>query len=195
MIPYKTDLDYSLYEKVISLSDKYFGDMLLRSDEFIGNNVDFYLCIKDVDSYSFAVDVPGDDSSTNHLKNAYALGEFNADSQMLTVRYDSMNDDHVILHEMIHMFEYGLNASGINLLREKVLFSLYIKLSKEIPDLPTMCERLLIPDVQEAINDIGGEHGLLFFLKSLDIDLKNGWPLCTTLGDCYSQYFIKDANL
>lgn len=192
-MPYKNEHDFELFMKVVDFAHDFFEDMLMESEEYQGNYVDFDSCIRGLDWYNYAVDIPGDDRSTNHLRGD-AVGEFNTDTLTLTVRHDFIDDDRVILHEMIHMLEYGLDNSGIKVLHEMVLFSLYDKLSKKIQNLPDMCARLLVPDVQEYVNTVGGEHGLLFFLKSLDIDLKKGWPLYTTFGDYYSQFIEVDQR-
>lgn len=87
----------------------------------------------------------------------------------------------IILHEMIHAHETVLESLH-PFYREALILCLYRKLIGLIPDL---YERVI--SHTHEINGIkitrsGGNHGVLFYLKSLDIDIKKGWPLGTTCG-------------
>ena len=96
----------------------------------------------------------------------------------ITIDPGSVNDRDVILHEMIH---FRINAMQDNF-REILTFCLYKKLKKE---LTKSFDGLLI-DHATAIAacynpDLWG-HGTLFFLKSLDLDIRLNLELCTVYG-------------
>jgi len=41
----------------------------------------------------------------------------------------------------------------------------------------------------EDLADVGGEHDLLFFLKSIDLDIRCGFELLTVFGYNYTRDF------
>ena len=114
----------------------------------------------------------------------------------VTIAPEYENDDAVLLHEMIHVFIglYGCKDDFINpfgekisiciptFIRDALLLCLYNHLSEKIPDLD---DRILAhANVHSGIEITleGGNHDILFFLKSLDLDLRKGYPLGTVCG-------------
>ena len=114
-----------------------------------------------------------------------AWGEYNLAKSSLTLREDVLEDDAVLLHEMIHMHEHALQKVP-RYYHEIILLALYNDLKPQIEDEGFDLDRLIFghSNVAEAqhITQIGGEHGILFYLKSLDLDLKMGYDLGTICG-------------
>ena len=69
-----------------------------------------------------------------------------------------------------------------------LLFSLYDDLRKRVPDLRDriIAHTHLISSEKVLLS--GGEHDLLFFLKSIDLDLRCGYPLGTVCGYGRDEY-------
>jgi len=102
----------------------------------------------------------------------------------LTIDPGYADDPAVILHEMIHAYidlfqnsKYAIIAT----LFECLLLRLYNDLKIKIPDLENRIIEHAHTIKQEDFNSCGS-HGLLFFLKSLDLDLRLGFPLGTVCG-------------
>ena len=91
---------------------------------------------------------------------------------------ENIDSDHVILHEMIHAHE-DLLCSVPMFYRDNLYWSLYIDLREKIPNLDNLITANA--GLAEATNryDKGGDHGILFLLKSLDLDLRMGYNLGT----------------
>lgn len=87
----------------------------------------------------------------------------------------------VILHELIHYYEYQLEMH-FPFIRELLILELYNKLLPLIADLRERifkhCEMYSHLDTFYG----NGAHGVLFFLKSLDLDIRCGYPLGTVCG-------------
>lgn len=97
-----------------------------------------------------------------------------------------------ILHEMIHAHEYILQNQK-PILKEIVLLELYKDLKPKLLniniDLDTwIFNHANIPHNIDLAN-AGGEHDLLFFLKSIDLDIRCGFELLTVFGYDYIRNF------
>ena len=107
-------------------------------------------------------------------------GQFEPATQTLRVA-DAVPEDSVILHEMIHLHEYVLNQLS-SYFREIVLYVLYRKLSGKISDLDARILSFGHIGQETLLQEQGSTHGLLFLLKSFDLDLRMGYPLGTVFG-------------
>jgi hypothetical protein len=94
------------------------------------------------------------------------------------------NDKFVLLHEMIHAFEWMLSQE-CETYKQFLLIELYRKLVPKIPNL----DKLILIDMHSEFR----VHSLLFMFKSLDLDLR----LKKTLGYIYdygrSQLFNNEG--
>ena len=105
-------------------------------------------------------------------------GCFNEKDQELTIPKESINDDKVLLHEMIHIYEYVINSLPC-FYRDALYWALYLDLRDKINELDgyiTAQAHLL--NLTDLYNQ-GGTHDILFFLKSLDLDMKMGYQFGT----------------
>lgn len=91
-------------------------------------------------------------------------------------------DELVILHEMIHVYEAILEEIVDQHYHDIITIALYNDLSKKIPDL----ENRIVAHSHTITNNevmlIGGRHGILFFLKSLDLDIRLNLKLGSIMG-------------
>ena len=102
------------------------------------------------------------------------------ESHVIIIDSKYADDKIVVLHEMIHayvgLFREGKPHMSLIGIAELLLVRLYADLQKRIPDLD---KRII--DHQNMIGDEifvqHGPHDLLFFLKSLDLDLQLNLPL------------------
>jgi hypothetical protein len=94
---------------------------------------------------------------------------------------DYVKNTPVILHEMIHGFDNILADDYYRKKREVLFLCMYKALRKKIKRLDQRI-RNHGHFAAQAIFDGEGEHGLLFYLKSLDLDLRLGLRLGTVCG-------------
>lgn len=91
------------------------------------------------------------------------------------------NNNKVFLHTLYQILYYASEEQG-NVTKEYFLLRLYNKLKPLIPEIDSLmtshCDRL---DYTSTFKK-GGNHGLLFYLKSLDLDLRCKYPLGTVCG-------------
>lgn len=120
------------------------------------------------------------------LKNN-TTGSFNP--RTLTLSIDkSFFEDTVILHEMIHLHECVLDKFVPAFFKEIYFLCLYNDLKQKISDLD---EKILqCCHVTRSIDTFyrGGNHGVLFALKSFDLDLRTGNDIGTIFGYGRTDY-------
>lgn len=114
------------------------------------------------------------------------LGQCNSLERTLAITKSYLQDKRVILHEMIHAHENILDSTHYSVLRENLLIALYKKLSPRISDLEQRIAEHSEIYSQTKVMSSGGKHDLLFFLKSLDLDIRCHYPLGTVCG--YGRY-------
>lgn len=120
---------------------------------------------------------------TYHVKDLGPryLGCFNFQEKSLSVCPAALNNDHVILHEMIHLHEHVINSHHLYM-HDIVVWCLYKKLKVKIADLDQKIDECSHFQTQNDITNIGGVHDILFLLKSFDLDLRMGYKLGTVFG-------------
>jgi hypothetical protein len=107
-----------------------------------------------------------------------------ADS-ILHIHPKHITDVTVILHEMIHAYERMLlldNSISGQIFRDTLTLCLYNSLKPKINDLDIRILDHSHVSRQWRLNNTGGFHGILFFLKSLDLDIRLGVKLGTVCG-------------
>ncbi len=117
------------------------------------------------------------------LENKETLGYFHGEEQELAVRADQLVSDSVILHELIHLHEFVLLDERVPLnYRDMYIWALYQQVRKRIPDLDTLIEEHAHSLTQTVLCEAGGFHGILFLLKSFELDMRMGYKLGTVFG-------------
>lgn len=105
-------------------------------------------------------------------------GYFNPEKQELCIPPDALDDDPTILHEMIHLHEYVYDCAP-RFCHDMAFWGLYTHLRARIPKLDEIISTNACMLLQETIYKSGGEHDILFLLKSFDLDIRKGYPLGT----------------
>ena len=182
-----------LFEKVVKFQE-FFDDMHFEEDSIVGDYIKVKYgegkgsFVNDTIPIPHAIKYFDPQQYTYHVKSCSdmaAWGEYNFAENSLTLREDVLEDDAVLLHEMIHMHEHALQKVP-RYYHEILLLALYNDLKPQIEDEGGDLDQLIFghSNIAEAqhITQIGGEHGILFYLKSLDLDLKMGYDLGTVCG-------------
>ena len=132
----------------------------------------------DIANYQFSV---------QELDDCY--GFYRSSDKTLCVEPESLETrPQTILHEMIHLYE-DLYEELPRFYHDILLWALYKKLRDYIPDLDIMIKDYGQVLHEDDIMQSGGVHDLLFFLKSLDLDIRRGYTLGTTMGYEYEDRF------
>ena len=174
-----------LRNKVEELSEQFFGDMLFKPGSITFDN------IKKWEQEGKAIaDLPEELQFFSYDCIEYKVADLpdyvggyydNTDGEReFCVSVTHENDEDLILHELIHLHEDVL--SSFPFYRDVVFISLYWDLKAKIPDLDTMIRDYLTGWSKTELSDLGGENSVLFFLKSLDLDLRKGQELGTVFG-------------
>ena len=204
-----SEIERSLWDKVADMMYDYFEDMLFRrgtitepfakvqtlaakgdifSDEYLdGEWEDEVLSLPDTIEYFSAdyVRVNIDDSS--QIKGMFHLrSEDGAPEIVIGKRY--LDDDTVIAHELIHLHETILEEY-LPYACDIVFWALYTDIKTKIRNLDEMISRHLLLINTRDINWEGGKHDLLFFVKSLDLDLRLGKEPGTVFGYGQNKMF------
>lgn len=182
----KNKAEGKLYETVLDYDADYFQDMRFAEDSIVAPFLKFDIeeaCGEMVEQVSEI-----EDKFTCIGTNGYRFliasldddtcAITNSEERVVTFHPDHAENKIVILHELIHVHE-NILGQGWSQLKEILLLQLYRKLQGCIPELDNRIidHAHLIPGVDIA--RVGGSHGILFFLKSLDLDLRCNWKLGT----------------
>jgi len=178
-----------------------FDDMLFKS----GYATHDFVAIqyKDTDSDNWhddELDLPND---LQYLDDGYMIfvsdlendtcGQYNHENKAITIDTKSQNDDSVLLHEMIHVYEHIIDEHLIYY-RDAIFICLYRDLKNKIPNIDDIILEHGHIYNQNSIANIGGVHSILFLLKSFDIDLKMNYSIGTTFGygNDYKSHLSKE---
>lgn len=127
--------------------------------------------------------------SVEHLDGC--LGYYNHAEQLLCVDTDSLNNKSTILHEMIHLHENVINELPMHY-HDMLLWSLYSSIKRSIPDIEEIITNHAHILNEHQLYMDGGEHDILFLLKSFDLDIRMSYPLGTVFAygrsELFSQY-------
>ena len=184
-----TDEDKELAQKVDEFLPL-FDDMLFKGQlthslvsfddgqDLIPEELDYY----GIELYKFKVE-PQEDCE----------GMYDHESKTIYIDPNSFNDS-TILHEMIHMVEMYIDDLP-KFFHEILCLSFYKDISKKIPDIDDMLIGHAHIYKQFNLASSGGIHDILFYLKSLQLDLEMGYPLNTIMSYGYPEYTKEgDAN-
>ena len=108
-------------------------------------------------------------------------GYFDEHEQVICLPPESIDDDRVVMHEMIHLHEFVINSQPM-FFHDMLLWALYADLRKRIPKLDEIITGHAHALTGSSIYWRGGTHDILFLLKSFDLDIRKGWPLGTVFG-------------
>lgn len=115
-------------------------------------------------------------------------GYFNSKDQVLCVQPHLVDDASVVLHELIHLYEFVVNELPLYF-HDALYWSLYAKLKNRIPDLDEIITSRTHVLIGSSIYNQGGLHDILFLLESFDLDIRMGYPLGTVFAYGASEDF------
>ena len=175
--------------KILMLED-YFDDMMLDKKSIMGKYTEmpYNDFCDDTNNGTDALSLMG-----NHyrFKISYDTpddcGGYNCQAdKLIVINKSTINNDNVALHEMLHAHEQILLSIN-HIVRDTLLLELYKKLKPQIKNLDGIIDFHANINHNIELEKIGGEHSLLFLLKSLDIDLRRGNELFTIFGYDYNR--------
>ena len=168
------DQDRALIETMSEYEHEYFGDMTLKTLSDINSDV--------FDSLEFGIGINLDDSFEAHISDLKdCAGVYTPTTNKIIIATDYKSDKSIILHEMTHYYVYKLEQLW-SCYTEWLLLRLYNKLSEAIPDLDSRIMGHMARLHYDAEQNTHGAHGILFFLKSYDLDIRCGYELGTVCG-------------
>lgn len=177
--------EHKLYTRILQYESGYFSDMRLEDS--------------DLEKYIMATDMCGNECSlgdlfdlhfdlesnfyTYHIKQLDSCAAL-CDSEDCTITFDPeyASDETTVLHEMIHAHENIIDSMKRPFIREIIFLHLYNRLKSEIPGLDDKITGHANILSGMDIYMKGGNHDILFYLKSLDLDLRCGYKLGTVCG-------------
>ena len=192
--PYTSDEEFALFQQVAFLSAEFFDDMSFEEYSIVGKygklvdggihpaleklqNIDW-------ESYTFCV---------GEFENPEFLASFDPRTKTLTVSEKYLTEDYVLLHELIHIHEHILDTLPAYY-RDILTLSLYNDLSPKLKkrgnDLDAMLASFCLIVNEGMMDSAGGTHSPLFFLKSLDLDLRKGYPLGRVLSYGWEEKLV-----
>lgn len=117
-------------------------------------------------------------------------GCYDTEADELIIPATSIEKDYVLLHEMIHIYEEVLNKQPIYF-HDSLYWTLYIYLKERIDNLDNIITEHANLLNEYSIYSSGGTHGVLFLLKSFELDIRMNYPLGTVFGYGYLDEFKK----
>ena len=176
-----------LLEKIFEYENTYFDDIRFEPDSITG---DFFAVEYQDDSrnwhksYSdppFCIDLTTAAVKISKIKRS--AGRYHQKEHIIYIHPGYKEDKQVILHEMIHAYENLLMSDNRGcILRDILFFTLYKNLKVKIKKIDNLIQNHAHIYRQHDIIEAGGFHGILFYLKSLDLDLRLGLKLGTVCG-------------
>jgi hypothetical protein len=179
-------------DRLEEYGELYFGDMLFEEDSITGQLMhceyeDTKTKNEDENWISTTIDRRQEFELFSYTfyriiveKNGI-LGGYNPKELLICIDPDYAEKDDVLLHEMIHLYEDYLQTLPFYY-RDMLFWALYRDLHKKIEKLDEIIDSHSLLLVQQDIDNRGGTHGILFLLKSLDLDIKMKSPLGTVFG-------------
>jgi len=178
----QTEEEKKLWEKAWEYEETYFEDFTLKPDSILHD----YLCFQVQDDSGNYFETNYDLPDMNIYSNNYIIqvadldggfnGECNTESRIITITPKHIDRPEVLLHEMIHAYLDLFDKNRIAGIKEYLLLHLYSDLKTKISDLD---KRILSHAhmISQEVFDSLNTHGILFFLKSLELDIRLNLPL------------------
>ena len=194
-----SEKERALWDKVAAMMYDYFEDMLFRrdsitepfsrvqtlaakgdiySDEYMdGEWEDEVLSLPDTLEYFSAENVRVSIDNMSQAKGMFHIRSEDGVPEIV-IGENYIDDDTVIAHELIHLHETILEEY-LPYACDIVFWAIYQDLKTKIKNLDEIVSRHLSLLNIRDINREGGKHDLLFFVKSIDLDLRLGKELGT----------------
>jgi hypothetical protein len=199
-----SDADRQLTDTIMELESKYFPEMTFKDGSIVAEYMKTHALI-DGNWVSYIDDVPEELTSLDASGFRFSVSEIdggilnNIAGQAHRIRRTVMisprcaNEEKVIMHEMIHCYVDVIN-DNMPFFHDIILLCLYKDLEKKIPDLDERIKAHTHVTEGKQISIAGGSHDILFFLKSLDLDLRCNYKLGTVCGYGRSEYGMRSEK-
>ena len=162
-----------------------FDDMCIAKSSIMGKYLDTPQGSLKEDTYHFSIDA-------HYYKfivtETTENGETDIFERTIKINPQFVDDKNIILHEMIHAHEHILSLVN-PLLKETLIVELYKHLLLKFKDLDCIIYNHANISHNSDLAELGGYHGLLFMLKSLDLDFRCGNEPFTIFGYDYNRTF------
>jgi hypothetical protein len=178
--------DYRLLEKIGEYEESYFEDFLLTPDSILHDFLCYQVEMEPGKWCETFDDLPPMELALNGY--TFKIGKLDGcaglcdnESRTITIVSECVDTPRVLLHEMIHAYINILTEGPLFSMSEYLILMLHKNLSEKIKDLD---ERIVnhAHMISQEDFDRCGWHGILFYLKSLDLDLRLDLPLGTVCG-------------
>ncbi len=164
-----------------------FDDMCIAKSSIMGKYLDTPQGSLKEDTYHFSIDA-------HYYKfivtETTENGETDIFERTIKINPQFVDDKNIILHEMIHAHEHILSLVN-PLLKETLIIELYKHLFPKFKDLDCIIYNHANISHNSDLAELGGYHGLLFMLKSLDLDFRCGNEPFTIFGYDYNRTFTE----
>ncbi|RKJ42716.1 hypothetical protein D7X25_26725 [bacterium 1XD42-8] len=164
-----------------------FDDMCIAKSSIMGKYLDTPQGSLKEDTYHFSIDA-------HYYKfivtETTENGETDIFERTIKINPQFVDDKNIILHEMIHAHEHILSLVN-PLLKETLIVELYKHLLPKFKDLDCIIYNHANISHNSDLAELGGYHGLLFMLKSLDLDFRCGNDPFTIFGYDYNHTFTE----
>ena len=164
-----------------------FDDMCIAKSSIMGKYLDTPQGSLKEDTYHFGIDA-------HYYKfivtETTENGETDIFERTIKINPQFVDDKNIILHEMIHAHEHILSLVN-PLLKETLIVELYKHLLPKFKDLDCIIYNHANISHNSDLAELGGYHGLLFMLKSLDLDFRCGNDPFTIFGYDYNRTFTE----
>ncbi len=173
--------EYFLHCQCYEYEEEYFEDMILKDGSLLNDVIETVNNF--TDGYLLGIEGELRIYVVNECESGRCYsGCYDVKEHKIEIVKEYINSKDVILHELIHFYEHQLEEKVDPVIRELLTIELYNKLSPQIPDLrKRLLDHCELYSYVETFKS-GGQHGVLFFLKSLDLDIRCGFPLGTVCG-------------
>lgn len=181
----RTSEEYELQGDILEYEDEYFEDITFKE-----GSICYEIAKLVFDTYdNFYLDL-GSRYYRYYVSNELEeniCGTTNLIEHTIIISKKCRKDKSAILHEMLHAYEYIVQSEH-PILCEVLLLALYNKLKSTVPNLDELIKRHSELYGQFELTEFGGYHGVLFYLKSLDLDIRCGYKLGTVCGYGRNEY-------
>ena len=164
-----------------------FDDMCMAKSSIMGKYLDTPQGSLKENTYHFSIDA-------HYYKfivtGTTENGETDIFERTIKINPQFVDDKNIILHEMIHAHEHILSLVN-PLLKETLIVELYKHLFPKFKYLDCIIYNHANISHNSDLAELGGYHGLLFMLKSLDLDFRCGNEPFTIFGYDYNRTFTE----
>lgn len=182
-----TPAERELYAKVLEYENTYFHDMTFQPDSLLMPYLEYEVQGDDGAYIKEYQDVPlllrsiANNPYIFHIAELEASVHGQVEEWMVTIDPAHASDARVILHEMAHVYGDILDRSA-PFFHDILLLCLYNSLKPQLPGLDQhiLTHSHVLSGIEITME--GGSHDVLFFLKSIDLDLRLGWAPGTVCG-------------